>query len=64
MMVPIKSAMMDAPKSPPGMRCSKRTEIPATPAQMAMPRKNNARSFAFEFIKTSKGVFLSKGIIA
>jgi hypothetical protein len=45
MTVPIKRAMIDAPSSPPGIRCSSNTDSPATAKQMARPAMNKADSF-------------------
>ena len=50
MMVPEKRAMIEAPRSPPGISSSIKTENPATAAQMTRPRANKPFFFALESI--------------
>ena len=58
MMVPINSAMIDAPSRPPGIKCTYKMDTPARAKQMAMPKINRALSFVLEFITcTSKILF-------
>ena len=50
MMVPINSAMMDAPNRPSGISCSSITEAAATEKQIRSPRANSPRSFVLDCI--------------